>query len=254
MAFSLNSRLCHFCWRQIFMLDLSFVTFVFLSGRHLHFFCWTEAESRNTKLALGGFFSQPTTCCTRFLIQKWENPLWNIHLRYVIVQIYISVSIWMVIYQLQVTYYLQRLTRRMLDESLGKSWSNENFHLCLITPTPQEFNQLFEGADIASQSKRRSSMKKLKGEGWDKHLISSWIKVFNQWVITNFWLRNVGTERPNPDIPEKTSRHWLDTWFSSKDQCHLYELPQCYAMLGWYNIHSHQHRRLSSTYIFSFLQ
>ena len=41
------------------MLDLSFVTFVFLSGRHLHFFCWTEAESRNTKLALGGFFSQP---------------------------------------------------------------------------------------------------------------------------------------------------------------------------------------------------
>ena len=43
------------------MLDLSFVTFVFLSGRHLHFFCWTEAESRKTKLALGGFFSQPTT-------------------------------------------------------------------------------------------------------------------------------------------------------------------------------------------------
>ena len=43
------------------MLDLSFVTFLFLSGRHLHFFCQTEAESRNTKLALGGFFSQPTT-------------------------------------------------------------------------------------------------------------------------------------------------------------------------------------------------
>ena len=52
---------CHFCWREIFLLDLSFLTFVFLSGRHLHFFCWTEAESRNTKLALGGFFSQPTT-------------------------------------------------------------------------------------------------------------------------------------------------------------------------------------------------
>ena len=155
------------------MLDLSFVTFVFLSGRHLHFFCWTEAESRNTKLALGGFFSQPTTCCTRFLIQKWENPLWNIHLRYVIVQIYISVSIWMVIYQLQVTNYLQRLTRRMLDESLGKSWSNENFYLCLITPIPQEFNQLFEGAEVASQSKRSSSMKKFRGEGWDKLLISS---------------------------------------------------------------------------------
>ena len=42
-------------------MDLSFLTFVFLSGRHLHFFYQAEAESRNTKHDPDGFFSQLTT-------------------------------------------------------------------------------------------------------------------------------------------------------------------------------------------------
>ena len=53
--------ICHFCWRQIFLLDLSFLTFGFLSDRYLHFFCQAEAESRNTKHDLDGFSSQPRT-------------------------------------------------------------------------------------------------------------------------------------------------------------------------------------------------
>ena len=43
------------------MLDLSFLTFGFLSDRHLHFFRQAEAESRNTKHDLDGFSSQPMT-------------------------------------------------------------------------------------------------------------------------------------------------------------------------------------------------
>ena len=154
------------------------------------------------------------------------------------------------------TNYLQCLTRRMIDESLGKSWSNENFYLCLITPIPQEFNQLFEGAEVASQSKRSSSMKKLKGEGWDKHLISSWIKVFNQWVITNFWLRNVGTERPNPDIPQKTSRRWATIGFHQRTDatCRNYHnVILCWVGITYFLINTDGYPPLLSLFLFQII-